>query len=62
MWHEVDKDITGDAFFSATSEYYHLLYKHMFEGGELFIKPEKIKIEIAVFEEISRQNPLEEKF
>lgn len=61
-WHKVEKELTGDPFIYGTSGYYHRLYDHMVNGAELFIKPEHIKTEIAIFEEIERQNPLERKF
>ena len=56
------KELTGDAFAHGTSGYYHRLYDHMVNGGELFIDPAHIKTEIAIFEEIERQNPLVQKF
>lgn len=46
---------------NGTSGFYHRLYDHMFNGGELFIKPEHILTEVRIFEEIERQNPLEQK-
>lgn len=61
-WHEVSDEITGSAFDSAVSSYYRKLYEHFVNGAELFIKPEKIKQQIAVFEEISRRNPLPAKY
>lgn len=60
-WHKEEIELTGDAFEYGTSGYYHRLYDHMVNGGELFIKPEHIKTEIQIFEEIERQNPLEQK-
>ena len=62
VWHKEEKELTGDAFAYGTSGYYHRLYDHMVNGGELFIKPEHILPEIAIFEEIERQNPLVQKF
>jgi hypothetical protein len=41
---------------------YHNHHLEPVDGAELFIKPEHIKTEIAVFEEIERQNPLEQKY
>lgn len=60
-WHKEELALTGDAFEYGTSGYYHRLYDHMVNGGELFITPEHIKTEIQIFEEIERQNPLEQK-
>ncbi len=57
-WHKEELELHGDAFEFGTAAYYHRLYDHMVNGGELFIKPEHIIPEIAIFEEIERQNPL----
>lgn len=62
VWHKEALELTGDPFEYGTSGYYHRLYDHMVNGGELFIKPEHIIPEIQIFEEIERQNPLEVKF
>lgn len=62
QWHKEEKELTGDPFAYGTSGYYHRLYDHMVNGGELFIKPEHILPEIAIFEEIERQNPLVQKY
>ena len=62
VWHKEEKELTGDPFAFGTSGYYHRLYDHMVNGGELFIKPEHILPEIAIFEEIERQNPLVQKY
>lgn len=62
VWHKEEIELTGDAFAYGTSGYYHRLYDHMVNGGELFIDPAHIKTEIAIFEEIERQNPLVQKF
>lgn len=62
VWHKEEMELTGDAFAYGTSGYYHRLYDHMVNGGELFIDPAHIKTEIAIFEEIERQNPLAQKF
>ncbi|MBQ7118818.1 MAG: Gfo/Idh/MocA family oxidoreductase [Oscillospiraceae bacterium] len=61
-WHKEELELTGDAFAYGTSGYYHRLYDHMVNGGELFIDPAHIIPEIAIFEEIERQNPLVKKF
>ncbi len=64
-WHKESVDLAADIanqFTGATGEYYKRLYDHMVNGGELFIKPAHIKAEIAIFEEIERQNPLTQKF
>lgn len=61
-WHKVSEDFADDVFNGAANAYYHKLYDHMVNGAELYITPEHIKTEIAIFEEIERQNPLERKF
>ena len=61
-WHKEELELHGDAFEFGTAEYYRRLYNHMFNGGELFIKPEHIIPEIQIFEEIERQNPLVQKY
>ncbi|NLG52678.1 MAG: hypothetical protein GX541_01690, partial [Clostridiales bacterium] len=61
-FHEVSGEIAGSAFDSAVASYYKLLYAHLVNGDELFVKPEKIKQQIAVFEEISKKNPLPKKY
>jgi len=60
-WHKEELALTGDPFAYGASGYYHRLYDHMVNGGELFIKPEHIIPEIKIFEEIERQNPLVQK-
>lgn len=60
-WHKKEMELTGDVFEYGASGYYHRLYDHMVNGGELFIKPEHIIPEIKIFEEIERQNPLIQK-
>lgn len=60
-WHKEEIELTGDAFEYGTSGFYRRLYEHMVNGGELFIKPEHIIPEIKIFEEIERQNPLQQK-
>ena len=65
VWHEEEVHLDADImnqFGKCTNKFYHALYDHMVNGGELFIKPEHVKAQIAIFEEIERQNPLEVKF
>jgi len=62
QWKKEEIELTGDAFEYGTSGYYHRLYDHLVNGGPLFIEPAHIKTEIAIFEEIERQNPLTQKF
>lgn len=65
VWHEEKLKLAADeanVFGSCTCGFYHNLYNHMLCGGELFIKPEHIVAQIAIFQEIERQNPLAVKF
>jgi len=65
VWHEEEVKLSGDivnVFGKCTSGFYHNLYDHMENGAELFIKPGHIKAQIAIFNEIERQNPLEVRF
>lgn len=65
IWYEETVKLSADevnVFGRCTSGFYHNLYEHMVNGGELFIKPEHIVAQIAIFQEIERQNPLTVKF
>ncbi|MDI9469623.1 MAG: Gfo/Idh/MocA family oxidoreductase [Bacillota bacterium] len=65
VWHEesleFDEDIWS-SFATCSNRFYHNWYDALVNGAELFIKPEHIKAQIAIFCEIERQNPLEVKF
>jgi hypothetical protein len=61
VWHEEELAIEADvwhAFTKCTNRFYHAWYETLVNGGELFMKPEHIKAQIAIFNEIERQNPL----
>lgn len=65
VWHEEEITLSADVmnqFGKCTSGFYHDVYNHLVNGAELFIKPEHIKAQIAIFQEIERQNPLAVKF
>lgn len=65
VWHEEQIDMVADvfnAFGKCSSGFYHDLYNHMLNGGPLFITPEHIVNQIAIFQEVERQNPLTAKF
>lgn len=65
QWYEEEVSVTSDVknvFGECTNRFYHDLYEHMVNGAELMIKPEHIKAQIAIFEEIERQNPLVQKY
>ena len=57
-WHTHEEDIAGSAFDSAVRLYYDNIYAHLTEGAPLIIQPEKIARQIALMEEVHRQNPL----
>lgn len=64
-WHEETVTVSADvmnAFGKCSSRFYHDLYAHMTEGKPLFITPEHVKAQIAIFNEIERQNPLPVRF
>ncbi len=56
--YEKEEDLLGTAFDSAVHAYYDMIYAHLVEGKELVIKPEKIALQIALMEEVHRQNPM----
>ena len=58
-WHEQEEDLTGNAFDAAPLIFYRNLYKHLTEGEELLIKPERLLQQIRVMELVHAQNPLE---
>ena len=61
VWHEEDIPLQADvwnAFSMCTDRFYHAWYETLVNGAELFMKPEHIKAQIAIFREIERQNPL----
>ncbi len=65
VWHEETVALKADvwnAFNGCSDRFYHDWYEHLVNGAELFMKPEHIKAQIAIFNEIERQNPLEVKF
>lgn len=65
QWHEetvtLDADVMN-AFGKCSSGFYHDLYDHIVNGKELFMKPEHVKAEMAIINEIERQNPLTQRF
>jgi len=61
-WHQFEEDLTGSAFDVAVKRYYDNIYAHLTEGQPLVIRPEKIRQQIAVIEEVHRQNPMPIRF
>ena len=65
VWHEEEVALKADvwnAFGLCSDRFYHAWYETLVNGAELFMKPEHIKAQIAIFNEIERQSPLEVKF
>ncbi len=58
-WNEVHLTMEGDAFGAAVKAYYHNVYEHLTKGTPLVVRAEKIRQEIAIIEEVYRQNPQE---
>jgi len=61
VWHEETVALQADMwnqFTMCTDRFYHAWYETLVNGAELFMKPEHIKAQIAIFNEIERQNPL----
>lgn len=65
QWHEetipLDADV-WNAFTKCTSRFYHGWYDHLVNGAGLYMKPEHVKVEIAIIREIEKQNPMQQKF
>ena len=61
-WHKFEEDLTGSAFDVGTKTYYDMIYDHIVNGKPLVIKPEKIRQQIAIMEEVHRQNPMPIRF
>ena len=60
-WYEEKIELNADemnVFGECSNRFYHAWYDHLVNGAELFMKPEHIKAQIAIFNEIERQNPL----
>ena len=57
-WHEFEEDLSGNAFDAGPVIFYDNLYRHLTEGAELLIKPEKLIQQIRVMELVHAQNPL----
>jgi len=61
-WHKFEEDLTGTAFDVAVKAYYDNIYDHLVNGAPLVIRPEKITQQIALIEEVHRQNPMPIRF
>ncbi len=65
VWHQEEVTLKADVwnvFGMCTDRFYHAWYETLVYGAELFMKPEHIKAQIAIFREIEKQNPLIYKF
>lgn len=61
-WQSFTQELSGTAFDTAVAKYYDNIYAHLVNGAELAIKPEKIRQQIAVIEQIHENNPLPVKY
>lgn len=61
-WHRFEEDLTGSAFDVAVKRYYDMIFAHLVNGEPLIIRPEKITQQIALIEEVHRQNPMPIRF
>ena len=57
-WYENSFAPRGDGFAIASAAFYENLYRHLTLGEPLEVKPEHSRKQIALMEEIHRQNPL----
>lgn len=60
-WYEESWDVPSDQadlFSTISGRYYEMLYNCIVNGAPLEIKPEEVRLQIAVIEECHRQNPL----
>ena len=57
-WYECRADLQDTVFSDAVDEFYENIYNHIVYGQPLYIKPEKVRQQIAVIEQIHEQNPL----
>lgn len=57
-WHEHSEEVKGSAFTSAVDEFYADIYNHLVNGKPLTVSPQQVRQQIAVMEEVHRQNPL----
>ncbi len=58
-WHEEKIQLGGSAFDVGTSRYYDMVYRCLFEGVEPVIRPEQSAMQIAMMEQIHKDNPME---
>ncbi|MBO4216575.1 MAG: Gfo/Idh/MocA family oxidoreductase [Clostridia bacterium] len=59
---EFGEDVVGTSFDVAVEKYYQNVYSHIVDGKPLVVKPSRVRQQIAIMEEIHKQNPLKVKY
>lgn len=65
VWHEETVQLAADvwnSFGKCSDGFYHDWYDHLVNGAPLYMTPEHVKAQIAIFREVEKQNPMEVKF
>lgn len=57
-WHEHDITVEGSAFDVGTAKYYDMIYDHLVNGREMAIQPWQVMQQIAIAEQVHKDNPL----
>ena len=55
---EFGEDTVGTSFDVAVEKFYQNVYSRIVDGKPLIVKPSRVRQQIAIMEEIHRQNPL----
>ncbi|MPN30726.1 hypothetical protein SDC9_178197 [bioreactor metagenome] len=62
-WHEESFSVDGSgAFTGAVQKYYEMTYDALVNGADTPIKPYQVRQQIAIYEEVLRQNPPDMKY
>ncbi|MEA4831480.1 MAG: Gfo/Idh/MocA family oxidoreductase [Oscillospiraceae bacterium] len=62
-WHEESFSVDGSgAFTGAVQKYYEMTYDALVNGADTPIKPYQVRQQIAIYEEVRRQNPPDMKY
>ncbi len=59
---EFTEEVVGTSFDVAVEKYYQNVYSHITGGKPLVVKPSRVRQQIAIMEEIHKQNPIEVKY
>ncbi len=59
---DFSEDVVGTSFDVAVERFYQNVYSHIVDGKPLVVKPSRVRQQIAIMEEIHRQNPLAVKY